>query len=234
MEERPFCLLDTNTIYHANCMDIINSLPDNYLDAIITDFPYGIDFQSNQRVKSEKFKKIANDKKPYIEWIAPALSKLKEGGRLICFYRWDVQDALVDELEISGYIVKSQLVWNKMVHGMGDLKGEFSPSHELMIYATKGRYEFDSKIKRPTTVYSCQRVDPGKMIHPNEKPVALLQAIIRDITNRDEIVADFFSGSGSCAEACKIEGREFIACDLDEDHVFNGTKRVQKAQTRMI
>jgi adenine-specific DNA-methyltransferase len=232
MKNRPFSLIEENVIQHMNCMDLIGLIPDDYIDAIITDFPYGINFQSNQRVKTPKFEKIDNDKKPYIEWIEPAFAKLKDKGRFICFYRWDVQDVLIDEIERCGFTIKSQLVWSKEVHGMGDLTGEFSPSHELMIYATKGRYEF--KGKRPTTVYKCKRVDAGKMIHPNEKPVELNQALIRDITEVGELCADFFSGSGSFSVAAKIEGRDFIACDTGMSYVNQGNLRVKQAQRRMI
>lgn len=212
-------------------MDLLDYMPPGFIPAIITDFPYGIDFQSNQRVKSEKFKKIANDKKPYIEWIKSAYDRMKEGGRLICFYRYDVQDVLIDELEACGFIVKSQLVWDKMAYGMGDLEGEFSPSHELMIYATKGRYRFTSK--RPNTVYRCARVSPSALVHPNEKPIELNQALIRDICNEGELVVDLFSGSGSLSVAAKIECMEWLACDLDSNYVNLGNNRVNKAQRRL-
>jgi len=230
-----FLPFEINQIYNVNCMDLLNSLPDNCIPAIITDFPYGIDFQSNQRVKSEKFKKIANDKKPYIEWIEEAYRVTEEdGGRLICFYRYDVQDVLFDELELCGFTIKSQLVWDKKVHGMGDLKGEFSPAHELMVYATKGRYEFSGEVKRPTTVYNCQRVDAMKLCHPNEKPVILNQALIRDITTKNELVLDLFSGSGSLSVAAKIEGRNWLACDLDKRYVDIGNQRCSQVERRVF
>jgi len=233
MKEIEGFIFPINTIYNLNCMELLEAIPTNSIPAIITDFPYGINFQSNQRVKTEKFKKIANDKKPYIEWITPAFDRLcSNGGRLICFYRYDVQDVLFDELEINGFIIKSQLVWDKKSYGMGDLDGEFSPSHELMVYATKGRYEF--KGKRPNTVYNCARVDPAKLVHPNEKPVNLNQALIRDITLPEEIVVDLFSGSGSLSVASKIEGRNWLACDLDENYVNLGNKRVEHAQKRIF
>ena len=214
-------------IYHSNCLDLIELLPDSCIDAIITDFPYGINFQSNFRVKTKKFKKIDNDKEPYIDWIEPSFRILKDEGRLICFYRWDVQNELVDELERVGFNVKSQLVWDKKVTGMGDLYGEFSSGHELMIYATKGRYEF--KGKRPRTVYSVQRENPNKLVHPNEKPVDLNRALIRDITEKNEVIFDPFSGSGSCSIAAYLEGRRFIACDTGEDYVNLGNKRIQSS-----
>lgn len=100
------------------------------------------------------------------------------------------------------------------MHGMGDLKGEFAPQHELMIYATKGRYEF--KGKRPKTIYRTQRVAAELLIHPNEKPVNLLRAVIRDISTKGELIYDPFCGSGSTVKAAKIENRVFLGSELEK------------------
>jgi len=134
-------MIEVNKIYNEDCLKIIEMMPNDFLDCIITDPPYGISYQSAKRIDKTKWKpKIANDETPFTDWIKPSFDKLKEGGRLICFYRWDVQDEFLYTIKKAGYEVKSQIVWDKVVHGMGDLSGEFAPQHELMIYATKGRY----------------------------------------------------------------------------------------------
>jgi site-specific DNA-methyltransferase (adenine-specific) len=198
-------------------MQLIQSMPDILLDCCITDPPYGISYQSAWRTDKSKWKpKIANDETPYTEWIKPLYAKMKDGGRLICFYRWDVQDEFLEAIKEAGFTVKSQIVWDKVIHGMGDLRGEFAPQHELMIYATKGRFEFSST--RPKTVYRTMRVKPDILVHPNEKPVNLLQAIIRDISTKGELIYDPFSGSGSTLLACQQEKRNFIGSELSESY----------------
>lgn len=163
-------------------MELIPKLANGSIDCCITDPPYGIAYQSAWRIDKQKWKpKILNDETPFTEWIKPLFDKMKDGGRVICFYRWDVQDAFLDAFLDAGFTVKSQIVWDKVIHGMGDLKGEFAPQHELMLYATKGRFEFTSK--RPKTVYRCNRVPAESLKHPNEKPVNLIAALIRDITS---------------------------------------------------
>lgn len=222
-----------NTIYNESCMDTIGRMQDCSIDCIITDPPYGISYQSARRTDKEQWKpKIANDEQPYTEWIKPVFDKLKDGGRLICFYRWDVQDDFLAAISDAGFTVKSQIVWDKVVHGMGDLKGEFAPQHELMIYATKGRYEFSGK--RPKTVYRTQRVQPELLVHPNEKPVNLLQAIIRDISVKGELIYEPFCGSGSTVIACQQEQRKFIGSELSEDYVRIANKRLQNHSTDVL
>lgn len=234
-DSRPFCLYEINEIHHDNCMNLIDAFPDEYLDACITDFPYGIDFQSNMRIKSEKFDKIANDKEPYTEWIKPLFPKLKEGGRLICFYRWDVQDKLFKAIEEAGFILKSQLVWNKGAHGMGDLAGSFGERHELMIYATKGRYIFPDG-KRPVGFYNVVggAGNSNQLVHPNEKPINLMREIVRDATQKGELIFEPFSGSGSLPCAAKHEGRDFIASELDHKHVETGRRRLKSVNPNKL
>ena len=55
--------------------------------------------------------------------------------------------------------------------------------------------------------------------HKTQKPVALLQRIIRANTHRGDLVLDIFSGSGSTAIACDREGRKFVGCDQSRDYV---------------
>lgn len=209
-------------IYHGNCIEFMNEIDNNSIDACITDPPYGISFQSNRT--DIKKPVIENDNYPYIDWIKPLYDKLKVGGRLICFYRWDVQEYFLNAIKEAGFTVKSQIVWDKVIHGMGDLNGEFAPQHELMIYATKGRYEFTNN--RPKTVYRIKRMNSNEMIHPNEKPVNLLAAIIRDITNKEDLIIDLFGGSFSTYQAAKQENRKCLSFELSEYYYQLGSKRI--------
>jgi site-specific DNA-methyltransferase (adenine-specific) len=65
---------------------------------------------------------------------------------------------------------------------------------------------------------------PGK--HPCEKPVAMLQHIIRSSTRPGAVVLDCFMGSGATGEACQLEGREFIGIELDARYFANAERRL--------
>lgn len=128
-------------------------------------------------------------------------------------------------IEDAGFEIKSQIVWNKVSHGMGDLRGEFAPQHELAFYATKGRYEF--KNGRPKTVYSFQRISGNDLIHPNEKPVGLIKQILKDIGSKGEKVIDPFGGSFSTALACLQTGNDCDTCDIDPYYFEIGKSRFE-------
>lgn len=215
-----------NKIIKGNCLGVIDEFENESIDVCFTDPPYGIDFQSwGWTKKATQKPKILNDKEPFIDWIKPLFQKMKVGGRLLCFYRWDVQDSFLNEIIDAGFTVKSQIIWDKGVHGMGDLKGEFAPQHESIIYATKGRYDF--KGKRPTTVYKVNRLSADKLIHPNEKPIQLLQKLILAISDENELIFDPFGGSFSTYLAATSLNRRCITCELSDEYFQIGYDRVK-------
>ena len=65
-------------VIHGDCLTVLRQMPDDYVDMIITDPPYGVDYQSSRTVKKKA--KIANDKSPFIWWIYDAFRVLKDGG----------------------------------------------------------------------------------------------------------------------------------------------------------
>ena len=139
------------------------------VDAIITDPPYGITGA-----------KIKNDKSPFIWFLYDAFRVLKSGesgrGSLVCFTRWDVQQTFIDAMKLAGFQVKSEVIWDKVFHGMGDTKAAFAPSHENIIFAVKGKFSFPGH--RPKDLVTFQKINSSQMVHPTEKPVGLLANLI--------------------------------------------------------
>lgn len=170
--------------------------------------------------------KIANDENPFVDWIKEAFRVLKNNGCLLCFTRWDVEFVFRDEMTKYGFTTKQQLIWDKQVHGMGDLKGDFAPQHENIIFATKGNYLFPQK--RPTSVFSVQRVSPSNQLHPNEKPVQLIRQLVEYTTNEKAIVLDCFGGSCVTSVACKEAKRECITIELSPKYCKIGEERLKQ------
>lgn len=70
----------------------------------------------------------------------------------------------------------------------------------------------------------------GKTVHPTQKPVALMEYLIRTYTNGGETVLDFTMGSGTTGVACVNTGRNFIGIELDETYFGIAQRRIQEAQ----
>jgi site-specific DNA-methyltransferase (adenine-specific) len=211
---------------NMDCMEGMKCYPDNRFDLAIVDPPYGIDYQSARRTDKTKWhKKIVNDKVPFIEWIPILFKKMKDSGRLVCFYRWDVANIFQDKLREAGFILIYELIWDKVIHGMGDLKGSPAPQHENMIYCTKSRFEFNGK--RPKSVYRIERVNSEKMIHPNEKPLLLYKKLTEDFTFGDEICIDPFAGSANSLRCWEALGFDYVGFEIDNDYYAAATKRIE-------
>jgi len=67
-------------------------------------------------------------------------------------------------------------------------------------------------------------------LHPTQKPVALMEYLIKTYTNEGETVLDFTMGSGTTGVACKRTGRRFIGCERDKDYFDIATRRIDQAQ----
>ena len=79
-------------------------------------------------------------------------------------------------------------------------------------------YEF----KNPTTLLEFDKIRKGSL-HPTQKPVELMEYLIKTYTNEGEIVLDFTMGSGTTGVACMNTSRKFIGIELDEKY-FNIAK----------
>ena len=107
--------LQENTIIHGDSLSVLRQMESESVDAVITDPPYGIDYHSKRTGAS-----IKNDKSPFIWFLYDAFRVLKQGGTLICFTRWDVEQTFIDAMKLAGFRVKSEVIWDKVMHGMGD------------------------------------------------------------------------------------------------------------------
>ena len=89
-------------------------------------------------------------------------------------------------------------------------------------------YEKDKLL--PTTIISISKDNYGKNIfHPTQKPVALMEYLIKTYTNENEIVLDFTMGSGSTGIACKNTNRDFIGIEMDENYYQIAQERINNA-----
>lgn len=80
-------------------------------------------------------------------------------------------------------------------------------------------------LKHPKSVIKFNR--ESKPIHPTQKPIALMEYLIKTYTNEGETVLDNCMGSGSTGVACKNLNRKFIGIEKDENYFANAVKRIQ-------
>jgi len=81
----------------------------------------------------------------------------------------------------------------------------------------------------PRSILKFQNSDNRERgLHPTQKPVALMEYLVKTYTNEGETVLDFTMGSGTTGVAAKNTGRKFIGIELDEDYFLAACKRIER------
>lgn len=218
-----------DTIHNTDCARLMSKIESQSVDLILTDPPYGIRYRSKNRRLSNRT--VAGDEAPYIWWLKEADRILKDDGSLICFTRWDVLGAWQTAIEYAGLHVRSCIVWDKGVHGMGNTKAAFAPQHELCLFATKAAFAFPAG--RPVDIIRVPKMSAGNMTHPTQKPVELFEQLINVTTLPGALVVDPFSGSGTTAEAAINTGRHYICSEIVHTHYTVSCRRASARKKAM-
>ncbi len=210
-----------NRLINGDCLIEMKNIPDGSVDLILTDPPYGIDFQSNHR--KEKYSKIKNDNS--IIWLDEFINesyrimKNNTAGYIFCsFHNIDKFKQSIEKK----FKIKNILVWEKNNTSMGDLKGDFAPKIEFIIFFHKGRRLINGK--RDPNIFKFART--GNKNHPTEKPLDLCEYLISKFSDDGQTVIDCFMGSGTTGLAAKNLNRNFIGIEMDKTYFDIAVERI--------
>lgn len=204
------------------------------VNCVITDPPFGVDNKSNMAKTAhgaQHARKIANDKSveeariTFDRVMDVLLPATVDNSDLYVFTNGRVLKEwlqICDDLSRHGFVRDGILVWAKEGPGMGDLDS-WGQAHEYIIFLKKGNRP--SSDQRRSGVLFTPQVRPTDLIHPHEKPEALLADFIKHSTSEGDFLVDPFGGSGSLVRAARSLNRSCIAIEMDE---FNHQKAVAK------
>jgi len=187
------------------------------IDLVITDPPYGIDYQSARRIDWQRKAKIQGDDE-FPLWI---FTVLEPSVALFVWCRWDL-------LRIFP-APKSFIVWDKGVHSMGDLEHEYGRQWEAVAFYPGPEHSF---IRRPIDIIRCLRVAPEQMVHPNEKPVGAIKPLI--YAHPPGLILDPFMGSGTTLRAAKDLNRKAIGIEIEERYCEIAAKRMSQMVMELL
>lgn len=239
-------LNDNIEIHFGDCFEVMKNIPNKSVDLILCDLPYGV--TSNKKDIALPFDKLWEHYERIIKDNG-AIVLFGQGifyADLVCsnrkLYKYDL---IWDKQLVSGFLNAKRMplrqheqiaVFYKKSPTYNPQYTIGQPSHSKgHSYKKKentnnnyGYYksvDVDCKTtkKYPISIISIQKPHPSKAIHPTQKPVALLEYIIKTYTNENDIVLDNCMGSGSTGVACVNTDRKFIGIELDENY-FNVAK----------
>lgn len=177
-------------------------------DMVFTDPPYGYNYQSNMRTKSEKFDVLENDDK-ILNFFPNLLGRVK-GFVMICT-TWKVLDKWLPLFK-QYFDLSNMIIWDKGGGYIGDLKHTFGTDYEIILCSNNNA---EIKGKRIGSVWSIGKDKESDYEHPTQKPVELSATAISSTTEQGNIVLDCFGGSGSTLIACEQLNRKCYMAELD-------------------
>lgn len=206
------------------------------VDCILTDPPYNI-----SRTHQLGFSNMGRAGMDYgkwdygfnqTEWIEQCLPFVKDGGSVIIFNDWKNLSYLVEALEANGCVIKDLLRWEKLNPMPRNVDARYVVDFECAIWAVKGkkRWVFNKPKNLPylKAVFKSGVVPGGKSrLHPTQKHLGVIEEILNIHTNKNDLVFDPFSGSGTTALACLNHSRKFIGCEIDKKYFELALQRLQ-------
>lgn len=211
-------------LFNGDCLELMKGIPDESIDMVLTDPPYGVAFQSGHR--KIRYEKIKGDQS--LDWLDDFIeeifrvSKNNTAHYMFCsFHRIDIFKQAIQKR----FKVKNIITWVKNNISMGDLKGNFAPKTEFIIFFQKGRRLINGR--RDSNVFEFNKT--RNELHPTQKPVDMTEYMISKFSDEGNVILDPFMGSGTTGVACVNTNRNFIGMELDEDYFKIAKERIEKA-----
>ena len=199
----------------------IKEVADKSVDLLVTDPPYGMEFQSNHRKVKHKIIQNDNNLDWLVGWIDELKRVMKDEAHLYIFCSWH-------NVEVFKYLVgkkfnvKNILIWEKNNTGMGDLDGDYAPKYEMVLFCSNGVKKL--KGGRDSNILKADKTQNEN--HPTEKPLNLIQYFINKSSNIGDLVLDTFGGSCVTAIASKQLQRDCICFEIEESYCKKAMARL--------
>lgn len=199
-------------LYHADCLELLRTLPSDSIDLVLTDPPYGVDYDT------KAWDQTFDDSTAVFSFLPGVFKELhrvlKPGAHFYIFYPmiWHERfRQLVTNAGLTPQFVP--LIWWKHT-GPGTMR-HYSMDYEPVLFGHKGPVEGRKLQEAGWCVADYSGLFPNKR-HPTQKPPSLLSYYIQQSTIPGELVLDPFCGSGSTIHAARTLGRQAIGIEKEQ------------------
>lgn len=227
-------MLEINKIYNEDSYKLIKQIDDKSVDLVIIDPPYSM------RKKTDEFNKLSIAVKKCNKELAKAnliddydKNILKELDRVMKktnIYIWSNGEQI--PYYIDYYVNERKckfdiLIWNK-TNAMPLFNNKYLTDKEYCLYFRKGGYCNPKNYQDGKTVFylPINIKDKKKWNHPTIKPLSIIRTLIRNSSKENDLVLDCFLGSGTTAVASKIEDRNYIGIEMNNEFYNTAIKRL--------
>jgi len=220
------------TLYCGDCLDILPTLEAGSVDAVVTDPPYGLNDGKGKVQKRGgglvKFNMGEWDNSLPLEWLKCAEPILREGCWACVFTDKLSVNMVWQAIENVGLRGKQTFYWVK-TNPPPQPRSNFASGVETAVLGTKGA------VKKWAgggwcLNYFIHPIVSNRRLHSTQKPVELMEYLVRALTDPGDLILDPFMGSGTTGVACVKTGRKFIGIEIDQGYFDIAIKRIEEAQ----
>jgi site-specific DNA-methyltransferase (adenine-specific) len=250
----------TNQIFNEDCIaGMARHIPDNSVDLVITDPPFGIDFQAQRGNYNRKGGRVlegynevkGDDYMAFTRgWLSEVKRVLKPEGSLYIFSGWNYLKDILTVLDELGLPMVNHLIW-KYQFGLVT-KRKYVTSHYHLLFACKNdklrkfypyaRFEQDEKHPEGGSAHYKDKEDvwvipreywTGDVKTPTKLPAEVIRKILAYSSQPGDIVLDPFLGSGQTAVVSHLEGRRYLGFELVPAYFAFARQRLERGEYRV-
>lgn len=224
----------------GDCLELMKRIPNGSIDMVLSDLPYGTtrcrwDTPINLQELWKQYRRVVKKNGAIVLFSAqPFTTELISSNKAMYRYEW-----IWRKTQPSGFMNAKKMplrthenieifyrkppTYNpQMTHGHQRKTATAYGTRESDGSSCYGReernYTYDSTDRYPVDVLQYSTGDKSKRLHPTQKPVDLLEYLVKTYTNPGETVLDNCMGAGSTGVACLNTGREFVGIELDPEY----------------
>lgn len=230
-------------LLNGDCLELMLEIPDKSIDMILCDLPYGTTACKWDNIIPFnplwiQYKRVIKDNGAIVLFSAqPFTTKLISSNLRQFRYCWywkknNVTGGIFCKYQPMRCIEDICVFYKKMPtynpQGLKRLdKVKISQPQKTSVYNTKKNPSFQTYTGYPKHILEFDNIAiGGQRLHPTQKPIKLLEYLIKTYTNEGDIILDNCMGSGSTGVACVNTGRRFIGMELNEGYFEIAKQRI--------
>ena len=249
-------------LFHGDCLKLMKDIPDGSIDMILADLPYGTTACKWDTIIPfdllwEQYERVIKDNGAIVLTATqPFASELVMSNPKSYRHSWYWDKITGSNPMTAKYkpmpVVEEVLVFSKKTVSYMPIMVDADPANmrkrDGVYKNSKGIIGGNTTFKSSKTHDESKRYPKNLLsysnrkgelhninrLHPTQKPVALMEYLIKTYTNEDELVLDNVMGSGTTGVACLNTNRRFIGMELDDDYFKIASERITDAMAKNI
>lgn len=182
-------------------------------DMVFTDPPYGVNYEGGMNKK--KREKLEGDTNANLYSNALIQTSLfaKSSAPIYLWFAGTIGKPVYQAVSGNGYSVRAMIVWNKLNAHYGNFMAQYMQKHEPCLYCVKDKPNWYGATNE-VTVWDISQPKKNEY-HPTQKPVELVARALNNSSKAEDIIADWFIGSGTTMVASHQLNRKCYGIEID-------------------